>query len=247
MSTFHTLASDVDPGQADEVVFPPCLIGYLRASTAEQSEHGHSLGAQETAIRDACVRRGFRLLEVVADEGLSGRHLERPKLHAALQRIADGEADGLIVAKLDRLTRSMIDFALLLEWFTDANATLVALDLEIDTSTPGGRLVAHVFAAAAEWERGAIAERTKAGLVEARRRGAKFRPAVVDDPEIVQLVRDLRDCGQSYEQIARELNERGIPTVRGGKLWRGSAIQSALGYRRKPTRRKQVLLPEVRR
>lgn len=223
------------------------VIAYTRCSTQEQSEHGHSLGAQESALRDACARRGWVLVDVMADEGQSGKNLDRPALQQALKRIAVGEAEGLIVSKLDRLTRSMIDFAMLLEWFTNAQATLVALDLEIDTSTPGGRLVAHVFAAAAEWEREIIAIRTKEGLAEAKRKGSAFRPSVADDPETAQLIRDLRDCQMTYGQICAELTERGIPTPRGGKKWRQSSLQVILGWERKPARRKQVLLPEVRR
>lgn len=223
------------------------VIGYLRCSTSEQSDSGHGLAAQETALQEACERREWVLLDVVRDEGVSGKSLAREGLQSVLERIAVGEADGLMVAKLDRLTRSMIDFALLLEWFTQADATLVALDLEIDTSSPGGRLVAHVFAAAAEWERDMISVRTREGLAAARRRGAKFLPSVKDDPEVVQLILDLRDCQLSYDGIAAELNERGIPTARGAKLWRRSAVQGVLGPPRRVKARRQVVLPEIAR
>lgn len=129
------------------------VIGYTRVSTAEQARNGYGLDAQEAAIRDEAERRGWPLLRVIRDEGVSGESLDRPGIREALERIAAGEAGGLVAAKLDRLSRSLVDFGTLLDWFTDAGATLVALDLGLDTSTPGGRLVANVFASVAEWER----------------------------------------------------------------------------------------------
>src|SRR5688500_3167328 len=121
------------------------VLGYARVSTAEQTS-GYGLDAQESAIRGECERRGWTLLAVVRDEGASAKSLDRPGLRHALECIAAGEASGLIASKLDRLSRSVIDFGVLLEWCTDAGATLVALDLGLDTSTPGGRLVANVLA-----------------------------------------------------------------------------------------------------
>src|SRR5437764_15262805 len=121
------------------------VLGYVRVSTTEQAGNGYGLDAQEIAIRDECARRGWQLLEVVRDEGASAKSLDRPGLRSALERIAAGEAVGLIASKLDRLSRSVVDFGVLLEWFSAADATLIALDLGLDTSTAGGRLGANVF------------------------------------------------------------------------------------------------------
>jgi len=89
-----------------------------------------------------------------------------------------GEVTGLVVAKLDRISRSVVDFGNLLAFFEDAEATLVALDLGVDTSTPGGRLVANVLASVAEWERSAIAERTRDALAVRKANGLTVsRPA----------------------------------------------------------------------
>ncbi len=89
-------------------------LGYARCSTQEQADAGNGLAAQEKAIRAECERRGWRLLDVARDEGHSGKNLDRPALHHALQQIAAGEAGGLIVAKLDRASRSVVDFGQLL-------------------------------------------------------------------------------------------------------------------------------------
>lgn len=224
------------------------LLAYARVSTSEQAERGYGLEAQATAIREACKARGWELVELIRDEGESGKSLERPGLRRALERLAAGEADGLLVSKLDRLSRSVVDFGLLLEWFTEAELTLVALDLGVDTSTPGGRLVANVFASVAEWERDMIATRTKDGLAAIRAQGKPTgRPSVADDPELAERIRAMREQGMTLQAIADTLTAEGVPTARGAAKWRPSSVQAASGYRRPKPRRKHTALPELRR
>lgn len=217
------------------------LLGYTRVSTDEQAASGNGLAAQRRSLEDAARYRGWTLERIVSDEGVSAKSLDRPELIAALQSIRMGEADGLAVSKLDRLTRSVIDFALLVEWFGQQNATLVVLDLQVDTSTPSGRVMANVMASFAQFERELIAQRTREGLAQVRAQGrAISRPTI--PAEVVQQIRDLRDCGLSYQAICDELNRRGVPTARGAKRWTRSSVQSALGYRRQ-SRRRVVSLP----
>lgn len=225
------------------------VLGYVRVSTSEQATSGYGLAAQQAAIEQECQRRGWVLREIVRDEGKSGKSLERPGLRRALERIAAGEADGLVVSKLDRLSRSVVDFGTLLEWFThEAEATLVALDLGIDTSTPGGRLVANVFASVAEWERDTIAARTREGLAAVRASGKSIsRPSIADRPDLRERILELRSSGLTLQAIADTLNAEGVPTVRGAALWRPSAVQAATGYRRRRPRRVSTALPEVHR
>jgi len=224
------------------------VLGYARCSTAEQAESGHGLAAQEAAIRTECDRRGWTLVAILRDEGGSGKSLDRPGLSSALQRIAAGEAAGLVASKLDRLSRSVVDFGTLLEWFTDAAATLVALDLGIDTGTPGGRLVANVFASVAEWERETIAARTRDGLAAVRATGRPIsRPAVADLPELRERIAAMRAEGRTLQSIADTLNAEGIPTPRGGAEWRPSSVQNAAGYKRRKPRRRPAELPNVKR
>lgn len=223
------------------------LIGYARVSTDEQAMYGYGLDAQEAKLREHGRRAGAELV-VIRDEGATGKSLERPGLMRALTRIAAGEADGLVVAKLDRLTRSVIDFAMLLEWFTVAGALLVALDFDLDTSTPSGRLVATIMAGVAEWERGVIAQRTREGLAAARAQGRTVgRPAVGDRPELATRIRQMRADGMTLQAICDHLNGEGIPTARGASAWRPSAVQSILGYERRPRRRRIATLPEIGR
>jgi len=222
------------------------LLGYVRVSTDDQAATGHGLDAQEAAITEACAQRGWVLADLLRDEGESGKDLDRPALRIALQGIASGDASGLVVAKLDRLSRSVADFAALLEWFTEAEATLVALDLGIDTSSPGGRLVANVFASVAEWEREVIAARTRDGLQAARESGkAISRPSLADNPKLQRRIERMRGRGMTLQAIADRLNKEGVPTVRGGSEWRPSSVQAAAGSRRRRTRRRVVDLPGV--
>lgn len=221
------------------------LIGYARVSTDEQALYGYGLDAQETKLRDYARRHSAEMV-VMRDEGISGKSLERPALMRALSRIAAGDADGLVVAKLDRLTRSVIDFAMLLEWFTAAGAQLVALDFDLDTSTPGGRLVAHIMSATAEWERSVIAERTRSALAAAKAQGRPIGPpAVGDRPEVAAMIRRMREDGRTFQAICDELNAAGVPTARGGSMWRPSSVQAVLGYKRRAQRKRIATLPVI--
>lgn len=221
------------------------LVGYARVSTDEQALYGHGLDAQETRLRDYARRRSAELV-VMRDEGISGKTLERPALMRALGRIAAGESDGLVVAKLDRLTRSVIDFAMLLEWFTVARAQLVALDFDLDTSTPTGRMIGVIMASVAEWERGVIAQRTRDALAAARAKGKPVGPpAVADRAQVAARIRRMREGGATLQAICDALNAEAVPTARGGSAWRPSAVQTALGYQRRARRRRIASLPEI--
>jgi len=224
------------------------LIGYCRVSSDDQARSGLGVGAQRKTIREACDRNGWELVDVAVDDGESGKSLDRPALLAALQTIADGGADGLAVSKLDRATRSVQDFAALLDWFLEADATFVACDLQIDTSTPGGRLVANIFASVAEWETGVIATRTREGLAALRHQGRPItRPSAADQPRLTARIASMRGSGMTYQAIADTLNAEFVPTLRGGSEWRVSSVQAAAGYRRPPPKRKHANLPVLHR
>jgi DNA invertase Pin-like site-specific DNA recombinase len=226
---------------------PPRMLGYVRVSTEEQATSGLGMADQRKALEQEADRRGWQI-EIVVDAGQSGSTLERPGLKTALEQLARREADGLIVAKLDRLSRSVIDFGLLLEWFDEIGARLVALDLGVDSSTAGGRLVANVFAAVAEWERDTIRERTRRALGALRAQGRPTgRPSVADRPVLVERIQELRGRGWSLQRIADQLNADGEPTLRGADRWQKSAVQRICGYERPKPRRKHAELPRAAR
>lgn len=225
------------------------VLGYVRVSTSDQAASGLGLAAQEESIRAACAHRGWTLLDVVHDDGLSGKDMARPGLQTALQRIAQGEAQGLAAAKLDRLSRSLVDAAALMSWFDEAGAALVAVDMQVDTSTAAGRLVTHVMAAVAEWERSTISTRTREAAAVRRQRGDRMgRPSVREVmPEVAERIKTARSSGQTWQAIANALNQDGIPTARSGTAWRVSSVQAAAGYVRPPSKRHFTPLPELPR
>ncbi len=121
-------------------------LGYARVSTAEQADSGAGMDAQRHAIRGEVERRGWQLVDVVEDAGYSAKDLRRPGIGVVLERVARGDADVLVVSKLDRLSRSLIDFAQTMATAQREGWALVALDLGVDTATPGGEMMANVLA-----------------------------------------------------------------------------------------------------
>jgi DNA invertase Pin-like site-specific DNA recombinase len=224
------------------------VIGYARLSKAEHARGGRSMSTQETAIREACARRGWQLVRIERDDGESGADTHRPGLDAAFAAISNSEASGLVAAKLDRISRSVVDFGTILEWMNAAGAALVALDLNVDTSTAGGRLVANVFAAVAEWERDTISDRTRANLTQARIEGkAISRPAFADSEggrKLRERIRRLHRRGKSYAQIAAKLNGEGVPALR-GESWSRASVQAACRTTRRKPRRKLAAMPAL--
>lgn len=220
------------------------LIGYVRVSTEEQAEGGHSLDAQARTLRAAVKASGDELVAVCRDEGQSGKSVHRPELQRALQMLADGEADGLIAVALDRLTRSLSDMTALMEWFGHHHYTLRLLDVGVDSSTAAGELVLNVMAAVAEMMRKQTGEKTRAVLRDMKSRGLAISRPAAPSP-IVERVRKLYSEGHGFTAIARLLDAEGVPTARGG-AWQASTIQSILGLR-KPSRRKRAVLPEPTR
>ena len=138
------------------------------------------------AIEAACERSDWELLEVVTDRENGISSLERPGLARALEQIAAGEARGLVVSDLRRLSRSIIDLGALVEWFRDAQAALIALDLGIDTSTPSGHDVAATLVKLSGWERERITRRARSGMTAVKAPGRiGGRPAVADRPALL--------------------------------------------------------------
>jgi DNA invertase Pin-like site-specific DNA recombinase len=150
------------------------MVGYLRVSTEEQAHSGLGLDAQRDTIQRYADAHRWDLIWY-ADEGLSAKSLDRPQLQAALARLhvlpKRRDVDGIVVAKLDRLSRSVHDFSGLLKLAAARRWSVVAIDPGVDTSTPTGKLVANVMMSVAEWEREVIGERTSVAMQAAKRQG----------------------------------------------------------------------------
>lgn len=220
------------PGCVDAHGF--ALIGYASALGAPAAAKG-VLEHQAEVINAECKRRGFGLLQVVYErEPSRGKAVSRPGLAYALKRISEGAAVGLGVADLLRLTRSAAELGQIIDWLHHRNARLVAAAEGLDTQAVEGRLAANVLVEVSRWERARLSERTRSGLKTARSKGRTVgRPAVRDNTELSHRIAEMREAGMTLQAIADRLNEEGVPTVRGGALWRHSSVQAAAGYRRR--------------
>jgi DNA invertase Pin-like site-specific DNA recombinase len=201
------------------------VFGYCRVSTDEQASTGHGLAAQRQAIQVEADRRGWQVTWA-EDAGWSGASLDRPGIADLLPRLR--RDDVLVVARLDRLSRSLADFAGLMQLATRKRWSLVALDLGVDTTTPTGRLVANVMASVAEWEREIIAERTRAGMAAAKGKGRLPGRRCSLDPATRQRIVADRAAGLTLREIADRLSFDGVHTSSGSLRWYPSSVAGAL-------------------
>jgi site-specific DNA recombinase len=204
-------------------------IGYVRVSTDRQAEQGVSLEAQESKIRAMATVQGAELLEVIVDGWESAKNLNRPGLQRLLTLVSGGKVNAVIIAKLDRLTRSVKDFCSLLELFEKRGVALVSVAESLDTASAGGRLVITIMAAVSQWDREAIGERTRDALRHKRTSGERvgnirfgFRLSPEPDPGeqgVLTEIGHLRQSGHKMRGIAAALNRK-VPPTRRGSAWR---------------------------
>lgn len=202
----------------------PLALGYVRVSTTDQVDKGASLDAQRAALTTEADRRGWDL-EIVADEGLSAKTMNRPALQEALDRLDRGDADSLLSIRLDRISRSVADFAGLIDRAGRKGWGLVLLSPDIDLADPAGRFTANVLASAAQYERELIGVRTREGMAQRKAEGVKFgRTRNVPDTVLARIVAAHAD-GSGWSAIARELNTDGVATAQGGRVWYPATVR----------------------
>jgi site-specific DNA recombinase len=220
------------PGHAN--IRSMTTLGYVRVSTDKQAERGISLDAQAEKIRAMALVQGSELAEIIVESGESAKSLNRPGMTKLLAMVDAGSVKTVIVAKLDRLTRSVKDLCELLERFERRGVALVSVAESLDTGSAAGRLVLNIMAAVSQWEREAIGERTRDALRHKRSQGERvgniafgFRLAsdgqhLVQDPAeqaALAEIRRLRHEGVTLRGIAATLNHRALRTRR-GTPWR---------------------------
>ena len=205
------------------------VVSYVRVSTSEQADSGLGVEAQRIAVAAEVDRRGWVDVSEKADLGASGKGLSRRAgLQDALAMLASGEADALMVAKLDRLSRSLLDFANLMALAKKQGWNLIALDLGIDLTSPAGEFMAGVMASAAQWERRIIGQRTKDALAVRKAEGVRLgRPPSIDQVVVDRIIAESQQ-GIAMAEVARRLTSEGVPTARGGRTWYPSTIQTVL-------------------
>lgn len=202
------------------------LIPYRRVSTREQADSGAGLEAQKTSIRFGLeMRQETALHWDCVDKGKSGKDLKRAQLTEALSLVEQGVVGGIVVSKLDRLSRSLLDFAFLMTRALSEGWNLVILDIGVDLRTPAGKAMASMLATFAEFERDMISVRTKDGLAEKRAQGVILgRPSNISPGLLKVILRQYQAQG-SFSGVARWLNESGVPTAQGGKKWYPAVVQ----------------------
>jgi DNA invertase Pin-like site-specific DNA recombinase len=200
------------------------VIAYTRLS--READNGIGLDVQREAIAAEAGRRGWQVVRWFEDDGYTAADTKRPGVKAALDTLESGEAEVLVIAKLDRLSRSLFDFADLMRRAQRQGWAVVALDFGMDTTTPQGEMVVNVLATFAQFERRLISQRTRDALAAKRRSGVRLgRPPSVS-PEAAARVRELDD-GRSLRAIARALDADGVPAPRGGR-WYASSVSRVL-------------------
>jgi site-specific DNA recombinase len=223
------------------------VIGYCRVSTEGQADDGCSLEAQRAKLTAYAALYDLDLVEVVEDAGLSGKSLDRPGLARALARLEAGEASGIVVASLSRLTRRVRDLGVLLDAGFQDRWSLMSVAEQVDTRTSGGRLVLNVLASVSEWERDAAADRTRDALAHLKAQGVKLGGEALGlrrgkkrdeagrllieevraEARAVSRILELHEAGRSFRDIAAALTAEGLPTKQGG-AWHHQTVSRVI-------------------
>ena len=214
-------------------------IGYIRVSTEKQKNEGFSLEAQERKIRAMADVQDLVLDRIISDDE-SGKNLDRPGMKQVLEMVENKQVDTVIIAKLDRLTRSVKDLSELMELFDKKGVALVSVNESLDTHSAAGRLVMNIMAAVSQWEREAIGERTRDALAVKKANGQRVGTVpygwkMVDGvmipflPEgmVVEMIKLYHNRGHSDSMIAKMLNKDGERT-RSGTPWRKEYVSNIL-------------------
>lgn len=218
------------------------LIGYCRVSTENQKEEG-TVEIQRRALKEYALTKGHILSEVFSDEGISGSLEDRPglsELFSALE--ADESIKGVLVYRLDRLARSLlIQEAALARLKRLGKVLLSVQEPDLDEADPTRKFCRQILGAVSELERALINSRMSGGRLSKARKGgyagggvalgyqAKDGDLRVDEEgaAVVREIFRLRDEGYGLREIARLLNNRGVPTARGGR-WHAGTVRYIL-------------------
>lgn len=201
------------------------VLGYVRCSTEEQADSRAGIDAQRASIVAEAERRGWTV-EFIEDAGYSAKDLRRPGIAAALGMLATGRADVLCVSRLDRLSRSVHDFAGLTARAQREGWSVVALDLGVDTTTPEGEMFANIRATVSQYERRLIGARTREALAARKAAGQRLGRERVIGPEAERRARELRATGLTLAAVGEALTAEGHVPPSGS--WHRSTVSRVL-------------------
>jgi site-specific DNA recombinase len=227
-----------------------CYV-YARVSTDRQAESGVSLEDQVARCTARANAEGLDVLDTIVDDGYSASSLDRPGVQRVLDAIRKRTVDAVVIAKLDRLTRSIRDAADLVALCQKQGVALISLAESLDTSSAMGRMMVNFLAMLAEFERDNTAERTRTALAHKRSRGEKLggktpygyavevngetrngAPIKVlvkcaEEQSVLEQMRALQAGGASLEEIAAAVNHSGRRN-RDGREWTRQGVWKVL-------------------
>jgi site-specific DNA recombinase len=217
------------------------VAAYIRVSTHEQVEEGYSIPAQRNKLEAYALSQGWEIVQFYVDEGISAKDMDRPELQRMLKGVKEGIFDCVLVYKLDRLTRSVLDLYQLLDTFDKHNCKFKSATEIYDTTTAIGRLFITLVSALAQWERENLGERVSFGMQQKAKEGkwtVSTPPFGYDSSDstlsinhseaaIVKEIYSLYLSGMGMWKIAKNLNDRGLKTRR-NKPWGQNSIHYIL-------------------
>jgi DNA invertase Pin-like site-specific DNA recombinase len=217
------------------------VVGYTRVSTDKQADEGVSLNLQAEKIRSYCQLYNLELVDLIEDSGESAKDLNRPGVQMAIGMMDRKIVQGIVVYKLDRLTRSILDMGNLIQKYFDKGTRLISVQEQIDTSSATGKFFLNIMMSFSQYERELIGERTRAAMRHKISRnehageipfGKRLGPDKIhleDSPEeqrSLTHLRHLRNAGFSIRKIADRLNLDGLPAR--GKRWHPTSVANIL-------------------
>lgn len=201
------------------------VLGYVRVSTEEQERSGLGVKAQINTLTEECQRRGWSF-EILMDLGCSGKNIN-PELRRALELLRTGQADALVVAKMDRLARSTRHASDIMDTAQKQGWNLVLLDLAIDLATPAGKAMANMLATFAQLERDMISARTRDALAARARQGLPNGRKSSIPAHVLRRIVQEREAGKSFAAIATALTADGVLSPSGLARWQESVVRRA--------------------
>lgn len=222
-------------------------IGYTRVSTDQQVEQGVSLDMQREKIEQYCQLHDLELVDLLVEDGRSGKDLERPQVKELLHRMRAGILEAVVVYKLDRLTRAPRDLYLLVDdELNPRGIDLHSVSEHLDSRTPTGRAMMGLMGVFAQMEREVIGARTREALrhkaeqghlIHAPALGFRAAGGGIAEPDaeelaVVRHVLALCEADLPFHRIAERLNGEGLPTKRGGR-WHASTVHRIYTRREK--------------
>lgn len=216
------------------------LIGYIRVSTRKQAKEGVSLEDQEEKLKQYSKLYDHNLVKIIVDTE-SAKSMKRVGIKKVLKTLKTGEAEGVLITKLDRLTRSRKDFCVLLDKYFSKDFALLSITDQLDTKSASGRLVINILIDVSQWEREIIGERTSAALQYKKSKGEYTGGVIPYGFELHENGVDLlrNEAEQKIIEKAKKLRNWEYSF---GKISKILAKQGHLSRRNKPFNSKSIML-----